>query len=381
MDLVVLISLLHAAIFAIAVLGAAIFWITPAYRGICLLLALISLSALFNLLEDLQISRSFYLVSPIFILGVGPAFYFAVRRLIVGPCGYRAYWHFLPMLLALPFTAHPQAVIAVGTVWRIAYALLTLRLIVQFNRYLTAQRSDAREVSLVWLAGLVGASAIFSAADLLRLNFQLELGQPLNTLGYAVSTSVSFIILFLLVLILTNRRAGLETLAGSLDQSTLLGGQLNDGQLDDGQWADPIAPETNSKKPVESAADYQSLFAILDREMRAQAWYCQPRLTLNQLSALSGLGTRDISRSINLVAGASFNDYVNQFRVEHVMHQLRASRNNNLIDLALAAGFSSKATFNQSFRKATGMTPSEFRCAQLPEAVQDQDSRRSLSSD
>lgn len=376
MDLVVLISLLHAAIFAIAVLGAAIFWITPAYRGICLLLALISLSALFNLLEDLQISRSFYLVSPIFILGVGPAFYFAARRLIVGPCGYRAYWHFLPMLLALPFTAHPQAVIAVGTVWRIAYALLTLRLIVQFNRYLTAQRSDAREVSLVWLAGLVGASAIFSAADLLRLNFQLELGQPLNTLGYAVSTSVSFIILFLLVLILTNRRAGLETLAGSLGQNTSLG-----GQLDDGQRTGSMAPETNSKKPVESAADYQSLFAVLDREMRAQAWYCQPRLTLNQLAALSGLGTRDISRSINLVAGASFNDYVNQFRVEHVMHQLRASRNNNLIDIALAAGFSSKATFNQSFRKATGMTPSEFRCAQLPEAVQDQDSRRSLSSD
>lgn len=376
MDLVIFTSLLHAAIFAIAVLGAAIFWITPAYRGICLLLALISLSTLFNLLEDLQISRSFYLVSPIFILGVGPAFYFAARRLIVGFCGYRAYWHFLPMLLALPFTAHPQAVIAVGTVWRIAYALLTLRLIVQFNRYLTAQRSDAREVSLVWLAGLVGVSAMFGAADLLRLNFQLELGQPLNTLGYAVSTSVSFIILFLLVLILTNRRAGLETLAGSLDQDTSLG-----GQLDDGQRTDPVAPETNSKKPVESAADYQSLFAILDREMRAHAWYCQPRLTLNQLSALSGLGTRDISRSINLVAGASFNDYVNQFRVEYVMHQLRVSRNNNLIDLALAAGFSSKATFNQSFRKATGMTPSEFRCAQLPEAVQDQDSRRSLSRD
>src|SRR5690606_35626453 len=128
MDLVIFTSLLHAAIFAIAVLGAAIFSITPADRGICLLLALISLPTLFNLLEDLQISRSFYLVSPIFILGVGPAFYFAARRLIVGICGYRAYWHFLPMLLALPFTAHPQAFIAVGTVWRIAYALLTLRL-------------------------------------------------------------------------------------------------------------------------------------------------------------------------------------------------------------------------------------------------------------
>ncbi len=162
-------------------------------------------------------------------------------------------------------------------------------------------------------------------------------------IGYTASSLIFFIVLLLLILILNNRRAGLETLAGST-------------------IAESSLTNTEAKRNEESAADYQSLFAILDKEIRTQNWYCQPRLTLNQLSDLSGMATRDISRCINLVAGMSFNDYINQHRIEQFKHALQTDDNTNLTDLAFAAGFSSKATFNQSFKKAAmGMTPSEFR--------------------
>ena len=365
MDLVTLVSLLNAGMLSIAVLGCLMFIMTPPYRGVCVLLALVSLAAIANLLEDLQISRELHLISPIFVLGYGPALYFAIKRLIVGPVGYRAVWHFLPMLLVLPFTAHTQSIIAVGTAWRIAYALLTLKLIIEFNRQLTTQRSDAAEVSLAWLGWLIGVSTLLSALDLLRLNFQIELGAQLNMIGYTASRFIFFVILLLLILLLNNRRAGLETLSGSetLAGSTILG---------------PSLINMEPKRNEESAADYQSLFAILDKEIRAQNWYSQPRLTLNQLADLSGMATRDISRSINLVAGISFNDYINQHRIEQIKHKLQADANTNLTDLAFAAGFSSKATFNQSFKKATGMTPSEFRNKQH---VQNQDSSRLISRD
>lgn len=365
MDLVTLISLLNAGTLSIALLGCLMFIITPAYRGVCLLLALVSLAAIANLLEDLHISRELHLISPIFVLGYGPALYFAVRYLITGPVGYQSVWHFLPMLLVLPFTAHTQSIIAVGTLWRIVYAFLTLKLIIEFNRQLTTQRSDAAEVSLVWLGWLIGVSTLFSALDLLRLNFQIELGAQLNMIGYTASRFIFFVILLLLILLLNNRRVALETLTGS---EALAGSTITEVSL----------INMESKRNEESAADYQSLFAILDKEIRAQHWYCQPRLTLNQLADLSGMATRDISRCINLVAGISFNDYINQHRIEQIKHKLQADANTNLTDLAFAAGFSSKATFNQSFKKATGMTPSEFRNNQH---VQNQDSSRLISRD
>ena len=365
MDLITLVSLLNAGMLSIAVLGGLILITTHAYRGVCVLLALVSLAAIANVLEDLHISRELHLISPIFVLGYGPALYFAVRRLIVGAVGYQAMWHFLPMLLVLPFTAHTQSIIAVGTLWRIAYALFTLKLITEFNRQLTTQRSDAAEVSLAWLGWLIGVLTLFSALDLVRLNFQPELGAHWNTIGYTASRMIFFVILLLLILLLNNRRAGLETLAGS---ETLAGAAIAESPL----------TKTEAKKNEESAADYQSLFALLDKEIRTRNWYCQPRLTLDQLSGLSGMATRDISRCINLVAGMSFNDYINQHRIEQIKQRLQTDANTNLTDLAFASGFSSKATFNQSFKKATGITPSEFRSQQQ---VQNQDSSRLLSRD
>lgn len=371
MDLTILVSLLNAGTLSIAGLGCFLFIITPAYRGVCVLLALASLGAAINLLEDLDISRALHLISPVFVLGYGPALYFSVKRLIAGPIGQQALWHFLPMLLLLPFTAHTQAVIAVGTLWRITYALLTLKLITESNRQLSMQRSDAAEVSLSWLGRLIGISTMFSALDLVRLNFQPELGPHLNMIGYAASSFVFLLVMLLLIGILNNRRTDLETIAGSVSVEL---SQTNKTSL----ISDSVIPD---KRNAETAADYQSLFAILDREIHAQKWYRQPRLTLNQLSDLSGMTQRDISRSINLVAGLSFNDYINQHRINQIKLALQTDNSTNITDLALAAGFSSKATFNQSFKKATGITPSEFRQINSAQQVQNHASSQLISSD
>lgn len=335
-----LVSLLNAGLLAIALLGCLMFIVTPAYRGVCLLLGLVSLAAITNLLEDFNLSRELHLISPVFVLGYGPAFYFATKRLIAGPVGYYPILHFLPMVLLLPFTAHTQTVIALGTLWRIGYALAAFKLIIEFNQQSNLQRSDASEVSLTWLGGLIGLSTLFSAVDLVRLNFQLEIGPTWNTIGYTASAGIFFIVLLLLILILNYRRAGLETIANSTTSASSPENQI-----------------TQTKKDEESAADYQSLFAILDSQIADHKWYSLPRLTLNQLSDLSGMSTRDISRSINLVARISFNDYINQLRIEQIKQKLEHDSNNkiSLTDLALSAGFSSKATFNQTFKKATGI--------------------------
>ncbi len=377
MDLTILVSLLNAGTLSIAGLGCLMFIITPAYRGICVLLALVSLAAAINLLEDLHISRELHLISPIFVLGYGPALYLAVKRLISGSMEPNSLWHFLPMFLLLPFTTHVQTVIALGSLWRVAYALLTLKLIIEFNRQLPMQRSDATEVSLSWLGWLIGTSTLFSVFDLVRLNFQPELGPYLNMIGYAASSFVFFIVILLLVWILNNRRTELETIA----ESVIVAPPLTNTTLFNTDSIHVSTANSSNKRTTESAADYQSLFVILDREIRTQKWYCQPRLSLNQLSDLSGMTPRDISRSINLVADMSFNDYINHHRIDQIKFALQTDNSTNITDLALAAGFSSKATFNQSFKKATGMTPSEFRQMKLAQQVQNHASSQLISSD
>ena len=87
----------------------------------------------------------------------------------------------------------------------------------------------------------------------------------------------------------------------------------------------------------------------------------QTNLTLAQLADLTGLSSHQVSQVLNDHRGLSFNDYLNHFRVEAVCKLLRESSGDNILDLALTCGFSSKSSFNVIFKKHTQLTPSEYR--------------------
>ena len=70
-----------------------------------------------------------------------------------------------------------------------------------------------------------------------------------------------------------------------------------------------------------------------------------------------------LSALLNTEVGQTFHDFVNGYRVREVQRRIRAgdARTRKMLALALDAGFASKSTFNQAFRKHTNQTPSEFR--------------------
>ena len=107
--------------------------------------------------------------------------------------------------------------------------------------------------------------------------------------------------------------------------------------------------------------DYSAVFSELDGLIKSNEWYLKPRLTLADLSTFTGLQVREISRAINVVKELPFNEYINGFRIEHVCNAMRAGSENSILELAMAAGFSSKASFNKVFKQATGVTPSEYK--------------------
>jgi AraC-like DNA-binding protein len=101
---------------------------------------------------------------------------------------------------------------------------------------------------------------------------------------------------------------------------------------------------------------------ILNEIMKDSQPYLDSEFNLAQLSALSKINTHSISETLNGLLGQSFNDYVNNYRVEEFKKLVvkDESRHYTIIALAYDAGFKSKATFNAAFKKFTGETPSQF---------------------
>jgi AraC-like DNA-binding protein len=70
-----------------------------------------------------------------------------------------------------------------------------------------------------------------------------------------------------------------------------------------------------------------------------------------------------LSRIINNELSVSFSDYLNNLRVEEAKLYLQNVdfSKYTLVSIGLEAGFNSKSTFNSTFKKFTGLTPSEFK--------------------
>lgn len=72
------------------------------------------------------------------------------------------------------------------------------------------------------------------------------------------------------------------------------------------------------------------------------------------------ISEKQLSESINLEKGVSFQTLVNHYRLQYLTERLSNNHDQNLLDMALEAGFGSKAAFNRCFKAQYGMTPTEW---------------------
>jgi len=105
----------------------------------------------------------------------------------------------------------------------------------------------------------------------------------------------------------------------------------------------------------------EHIWSALETYTHTQTPWRESNLTLAQLAENIGIASHHISQVLNDHHGLSFNDYLNQYRVNAVCAELQNANNHNLLDIALSCGFSSKSSFNAIFKKQTGKTPSEYR--------------------
>lgn len=97
--------------------------------------------------------------------------------------------------------------------------------------------------------------------------------------------------------------------------------------------------------------------------MASQRVYLEPELTLTELAKKMGTNPSLLSKVINARFEMSFNDLINQFRVEEAIRLMGDAKykNFNLLAIAFDAGFNSKSTFNRAFKKKTGKNPKDYQ--------------------
>ena len=333
------VNLLQMVFTFVAALGALLIWHLKRFRALAVYFLFNAVLMLFNLLEELHVTRSFYLLTPALTLAVGPLLYFFIRGAVndkVLPATTISL-HFLPMLLALPFTADVQRVIAAGTVSQVAYLAACFHLLYRYHVASMAVRSDADSLTLNWVVKVLAVYALVIVNDVIRLNLQTTVSVQIKASWYFATVVVIFaIVCYLLFKVLRQPQLfdGMSTYEQSLAQAPQGGDEEMAGKV----------------------------FASIEQTISTGELYKKPRLSVDDISNTTGLSVKDISWAINKACQQNFCEFINGLRIKAVQQQILigGAGNSSLLDIAFDSGFNSKSTFNASFKKVVGLTPSQF---------------------
>ena len=214
------------------------------------------------------------------------------------------------------------------------YLYACFQVLQAYNQKLKDNYSNLEKINLVWLTRLISLFALFCAIDM--------------------ATTVPAFILqdeyrYLTVLMLA------ESVAIYL---------IGYFSLSHGAVLFQSQSESKKAKYSNSPLDYSlstDLTAKLHAIMKDSKIYRKNDLRLHDLAELIGVTPHHLSQLINEHCQNNFYDFVNRYRVEYAANALLNGNRSNITDIAFESGFNNRASFNSSFKKQIGMTPSKYR--------------------
>ena len=129
------------------------------------------------------------------------------------------------------------------------------------------------------------------------------------------------------------------------------------------QEASPSPPPAKKKygKSGMSAQDEALVAERMVRYIEGERAFLDEALTLGKVAQAVGCSPQWVSEYLNKTLSTTFFDYINGQRVDEFLRLATSQRAGlSVLDLAMAAGFRSRSTFNLAFKKKTGLTPTEW---------------------
>ena len=124
-------------------------------------------------------------------------------------------------------------------------------------------------------------------------------------------------------------------------------------------------PALVSRLPAATTPETEEQLRRLRDYMEQAEPYLNPALTIQDLATQLHLPVRELSVLINHHLGQHFFDFVNEYRITKSMRLLKDATQPQVtvLEILYAVGFNSKSSFNTSFKKRTGLTPTQYRSA------------------
>jgi AraC-like DNA-binding protein len=309
-----------------------------------------------------------YLVdfSEVFALAIGPCFYLLVISTIRNTISRYDYLHFLfPavfFLMQLPFLLQPEDVKYNAWVNDYSFPLPLREISNDFYPpfyFLTDYHTELTLISLIGY-GIWGMLKIYRTFNAKQESFFFTTHPVLKSLRYYFFMTVSSTVFILVIKFLNPHDTGDHIFAAYI--ALLI--YMTSFQVirSSGFFKQASLPDSaRYKSSTVSEETKQHILDKLHRKLKEEKLHLQPDFSLPELAKETGTTVHILSQVINEGLKKSFFELLAEYRIEEAKRLLLENSSYKIEEIAERVGYNSKSSFNTSFKKITGKTPSEFR--------------------
>lgn len=305
------------------------------------------------------------------LFAVAPVLYQMICN-FVSPTNHikREVWlHFIPFFLFLPFALFvsfqdlfPNAFpgnqvnktnsssdwIGVLMIFSLAfqvliYLLLSFQKLRTHTKNITLFASSVEKIDLKWLQYLLLTIAVMIFIWISGIVFNTTILNLYVTIGYFICIYTVAYFSHKQVEIFPYSKNEIENIQEIVQEN-----QENENKTKQKRFSD------------EQLATYKTQLLHL---MDADKVFLDDELSLPKLAKRMSISSNDLSYLINEGFSENFFQFINKYRVEEAKKLLLSEKYThlNILGLAFESGFGSKSTFNATFKKMTGQSPSDFQ--------------------
>ena len=373
-EIIVLISLSQGVVFSIVFLIPRTLIYSENNKFLALSIFLLSIIGFDELLETNQINDKYYVLEllgsdiPWFFLFYVPMFiYFLKSAKHPLSNSKKLWWLTVPFFIYLlfnliidlqvdfhlidwAFIKHWQ-----GAIYESEYFLSMLYITILCGlSYFVISKSGLTKAEKKWLQSIWGFNASILAIWIIAEFMPDAIYDNWNgEITYPVWISISVFIFWL-----TFR--GLYQLELAKDKSAIH--KIINGQKQTDEKHKEPEVLLNNCKPSPLVEYYQLFVQLMEKEQ----WYLNPGLSREDIAQQLGISPSYLSQVIKATGDKNLSTIINQYRVNEVKKMLADSsfRAFSIVAIGLEAGFKSKSSFYESFKKETGITPKQYKVRQ-----------------